>query len=214
MLKWLEKNENFLDIVYVILLGVFMISTSYYSIYDKSSISRVVKILFVILIILLAITTGMWIYKINQAGKKKLSAEEYAKLQSEKDEFKIVSGGLSIEGLISQLGTFSKENFCLLSLTTFFILLCAIGYRHLTYAIYMQEHYKKEAEKKLSCPFSPPLKGTMCTPETSNNDELNDKNTLHIIYNGKETPNIQKIIKEDTEQAINAKKIFLSFSVK
>ncbi len=213
-MKWLEKHENLFDIVYLLLLLGFLLSTFYYSIIDKEPASLIIKFLPFILLLGVVITTGMWIYKINRAGKKELNAEEYAKLQAEKDEFKIVSGGLSIEGLISQLGIFSKENYYLLSLTTFFILLCAIGYRHLAYAIYMQEHYKKEAEKKLSCPFSPPLKGTMCTPETSNDNELNDGNTLHIIYNGKETPNIHKIIKEDTEQAINATKVFLSFSVK
>ena len=213
MMKWLEKNENIFDIMFIVLLFGFLISTSYYSNYDKSSSSLTVKILFFILVGCLVIATGIWIYKIRHAEKTEFDAKQYAKLQAEKDEFTIISGGLSIEGIITQIETFDKDNFYLLSFIAFFILLCGIAYRHLIYAIYMQEHYKKEAEKQLSCPFSPPPKGTTSSTEDSPQNRFAG-GTLHIIYDTNEISLIKKIVQEDKNQVSNASKVFLSFSVK
>lgn len=112
------------------------------------AISFASLILFEVLIhLLIALLLLWWTYTVlstipNQNDYEEYDDATYARLQSEKAEYTLIGGGLSLGGLIKSFST-SDIQLEILFFSGYCLLLLGIYYRHLTYAIYMLETKKK-----------------------------------------------------------------------
>lgn len=166
-------------------------------------------------------------------NKKRYNPIRYAELQSEKVTYSLWNILFSLTSSLSAINfsttqtninveicaediTITMIKVLIFLLGMNFLLLSSISYRHLTYAIYMQE-YHRDKQKRI-CPFTQIKKA--CFGNNANEETKisrnNTGNTIQITCNTNEPPPVLNVTERDKTKSkqYDSSKVFISLFMK
>lgn len=198
-------------------MGILLFAIAIWTFCDCSSLEEIFEKLssnyFLIVAILL---TRLTIWKIPSkqlCNNTMYSPETYAELQAEKVTYPLFGSLLSLGSFISASAN-SNARWGAFLLGLDILLLASISYRHITYAVYMQE-YQRDKEKRI-CPFTPVKEScfrNVANPKTEPSKK-NIDNTIQITCNTNANSPVVNVIERGTPTQYNPSKVFISLFMK